>query len=117
MNASIGYASESPGQVRRRNSTRLMRLGGRWLLPRGFSLGGSAQLRFTDYDGPWPPFTPSGERREDRTRSLSASIHHRRFTIYGFSPKLTVTNETRRTNAQAHDYQRTRAEVSFVRQF
>ena len=117
LNASIGYASESPEQVRRRNSSRLLRLGARWLLPRGFSLGGSAQLRFTDYDGPWPPFTPSGERREDRTRSLSASIHHRRFTIYGFSPKLTVTNEARRTNAQVHDYRRTRAEVSFVRQF
>ena len=55
--------------------------------------------------------------REDRTRSLSASLHHRRFTLYGFSPKATVTNEARTTNAQAHDYRRTRAEISFVRQF
>ena len=117
MNASVGYAAEHPGQVRRRNASRSLRVGAQWALPRGFSLGSSAQVRWTDYEGAWPPFTPRGERREDRTRSLSASVHHRRFTLYGFSPKLTVTNEARSTNAQAHDYRRTRAEVRFVRQF
>ena len=117
MNASVGYSTERPEQVRRRSASRSLRVGAQWALPRGFSLGSSAQVRWTDYEGAWPPFTPRGERREDRTRSLSASVHHRRFTLYGFSPKLTVTNEARSTNAQAHDYRRTRAEVSFVRQF
>jgi len=117
MNASVGYATENPTQVRRRSASRWLGLGFQWALPRGFSVGGTAQVRFTGYEAPWPPFTPSGESREDRTRSLSASLHHRRFTVFGFSPKLTVANEARSTNAQAHDYRRTRAEVSFVRQF
>ena len=52
--------------------------------------------------------------RPERVRNRFES---RRFTLFGFSPKLTVTNEARSTNAQALDCRRTRAEVSFVRQF
>ena len=117
LNASVGYSSESPEQERRRNASRRLRIGAQWLLPRGFSVGGSAQVRWTDYEGVQFPPTRDGLPREDRTRTLSASVHHRRFTILGFSPKLTVTNEARTTNAQALDFRRTRAEVSFVRQF
>ena len=36
---------------------------------------------------------------------------------YGFSPRLTVINEKRQTNAQGLEYDRTRAELSFVKQF
>ena len=92
-------------------------MGIRKALPKGFSLGASAQLRWTDYGGEWPPHTPPGELREDRTRTLSASVHHRRFTLYGFSPELAVTNEARRTNAQSYDYRKNSAELRFVRRF
>ena len=81
------------------------------------TLGGSGRLRWTDYGGAWFPHTPPGVRREDRTRTLSASVHHRRFTLYGFSPELVVTNEERRTNAQLYDYRKNAAELRFVRQF
>ena len=60
---------------------------------------------------------PPGERRADRTRTLSASVHHRRLTLYGFSPELVVTNEARTTNAQLYDYRKNHAEVRFIRQF
>ena len=38
-------------------------------------------------------------------------------TVLGFSPRLSLVNEQRETNAQAQDYERNRAELSFVRQF
>ena len=117
MTAALGYGTERPGFVRNRNTSRWARVGVRKALPKGFSLGASAQLRWTDYEGEWPPHTPPGEIREDRTRTLSASVHHRRFTLYGFSPELALTNEARTTNAQLYDYRKNAAELRFVRQF
>ena len=57
------------------------------------------------------------EPREDKTRTLSLSVHNRAVTVLGFSPRLSLVNEQRETNAQALDYERNRAELSFVRQF
>ena len=117
LDGALGYGVERPELVHRRNESRWLRAGFRKALPRGFSLGASAQVRWTDYEGEWPPHTPPGEWREDRTRTLSASVHHRRFTLYGFSPQLAVTNEVRTTNAQLYDYRKNSAELRFVRQF
>ena len=117
LDGALGYGTERPGFVRNRNTSRWARVGVRKALPKGFSLGASAQLRWTDYEGEWPPHTPPGEIREDRTRTLSASVHHRRFTLYGFSPELALTNEARTTNAQLYDYRKNAAELRFVRQF
>ena len=117
LNGHLGYAHERPERVRNRNSSRWFRVGAQWALPRGLSLGGSAQVRWTDYEDTWFPFISDGSPREDRTWTLSASVHHRRFILYGFSPKLVVTDEARTTNAQAHDYRRNHAEIRFVRQF
>ena len=58
-----------------------------------------------------------GGAREDRTRSLRASVHNRAITVLGFSPELVLVNEERTSNAQLHDYERTRGELRFVRQF
>ena len=44
-------------------------------------------------------------------------MHNRAFTVAGFSPRLSLVREERDTNAQALDYKRNRAELSFVRQF
>ena len=117
LNGAVGYGRERPGLVRNRNASRWVRAGFRKALPRGFSVGGSAQIRWTDFEGEWFPNTPVGEYREDRTRTLSASAHHRRFTLFGFSPEVALTHETRRTNAQLYDYKRNSAELRFVRQF
>ena len=117
LDGALGYGTERPELVRNRDTSRWLRVGVQKALPRGFAVGASAQLRWTDYEGEWPPHTPPGELREDRTRTLSVSVHHRRFTLYGFSPELAVTNEARTTNAQLYDYKRNSAELRFVRQF
>ena len=117
FDGTLGYGTERPGLVRNRSTSRRLRVGVQKALPRGFSVGASAQIRWTDYEGEWPPHTPPGELREDRTRTLSASVHHRRFTLFGFSPELAVTNEARTTNAQLYDYRKNSAELRFVRQF
>ena len=112
-----GYARERPKSEKWRNASRWLRLGASVALPLGFTVGGSGELRWTDYEGNWFPFTRDGAPREDRTRILRATVHNRAFTLFGFSPQLVVTNEARDTNAQLYDYKRTRAELRAVRQF
>ena len=87
-------------------------------LPLGFSLGARARLRRTGYEGSGAAhLTLDGQPRADRTRTLSLSAHNRAVTVFGFSPRLTITNEVHNTNAQALDYERNFAELSFVKQF
>ena len=115
--AAVGYARERPEARVWRSDGRWVRAGVSVALPRGFTVGGSGELRWTDYEGNWFPFTRDGAPREDRTRTLSVSVYNRAFTLFGFSPQLVVTHEVRESNAQLHDYERTRGELRFVRQF
>ena len=115
--AALGWGREQPERERWRNDSRWLRLGASVILPRGFTVGGSGELRRTEYEGNWFPFTISGEPREDRTRSLRASVHNRAFTWKGFSPQLSLVHEVRTTNAQLYDYKRTGGELRFVRLF
>ena len=116
-NAAIGYGRERPESETQRNDSRRLRAGLSVILPRGFTVGGSAQIRWTDFEGDWSFYTLSDASREDRTRTLSLSLFKRDFTLYGFSPQVVVTHEVRDSNAQIHDYKRTRGEVRLVRQF
>ena len=115
--AAAGYGRERPETERFRHTRRWLRAGVTVALPLGFTVGGSGELRWTDYEGNWLPFTPGGVPREDRTRSLRVSVHNRAFTILGFSPQISLVNEVRTTNAQLYDYKRTGGELRFVRQF
>ena len=115
--ATLGWGREQPKRERWRNDSRWLRLGASVILPRGFIVGGSGELRRTEYEGNWFPFTASGEPREDRTRSLRASVHNRVFAWKGFSPQLSLVHEVRTTNAQLYDYKRTGGELRFVRLF
>ena len=117
VNGVAGYARERPDAVRWRNSSRWVRLGASVALPRGFTLGGGAELRRRTYEGNWFPFTLDGAPREDRVRILSVSAFNRAFTFRGFSPQLSLVNEERKSTAQLYDYSRTRAELRFMRQF
>ena len=117
-NSSFGYSQDRPRRLNRRSESRSLRAGLTVALPWGFNVGGSAQFRWTDYEGTEPPFTPiDGSSREDRTRTLNLSLHKRDFILYGFSPQVVVTYEERDSNAQLHSYDRTRGELRFVRQF
>ena len=115
VNSAVGYSEQRAHAARFENRSRRVRAGLNLALPRGFSMGASAQVRWTDY----PDYQFFGQTfpREDRTRTLSLSLHKRDFTLYGFSPQLVVTHEKRDSNAQALDSVGNRAELRLVRQF
>ena len=118
VHATVGYAREHAAAEHWRNLSRWVRVGTSLALPLGFTLGTSAQMRCTYYDGSGQVhLTLDGGKRLDRTRMFTVSVLNRAFTLFGFSPQLALINEARLTNAQAQDYDRNRAELRFVRQF
>ena len=118
LDFSAGYGRERPRSTRARNVSKRVGAGLSVILPEGFTLGGGAEYRRTDYGSGWWPHVPDNSaRRVDRTRSLRASLHNRGITVLGFSPEVSLVYEKRDTNAQLHDYERTRGELRFVRQF
>ena len=117
MDAGAGWGRERTETERWRNSWRWVRVGATVALPWGFTVGGSGTLRWTEYQGNWFPFVVGGEPRSDITRTIRVFAHNRAFTVQGFSPQISVTQEQRTTNAQLHDYERTSGELRFVRLF
>ena len=117
VDASLGWGRERPETERWRNSRRWGRVGVLAVLPWGFTVGGSGTLRWTDWEGGWFPFVEDGGERRDLTRTLRLFAHNRALTLEGFSPQVSVTQEKRTTNAQAHDYERVFGELRFVRLF
>ena len=113
----LGYGRERPRSRRDRNDSRWLRAGVSVIMPFGFTVGGSGEVRWADYGRGWFPHIADGSPREDRTYSLRASVHNRAFTLYGFSPELVMVREERKTNAQLYDFERTRGELRFVQQF
>ena len=71
----------------------------------------------TAYGRGWWPFITDNAPREDETRSLSVSAHNRGLTLWGFSPRVSLVRESRESNAQLHNYERTSGELQFVRLF
>ena len=118
VHATVGYAREHAKLEYWNSLSRWVRVGTSLALPLGFTLGTSAQMRRTYYEGSGQPhFTLTGSRRLDRTSTFSISILNRAFTLFRFSPQLAFIHEARQTNAQAQGYERNRAELRFVRQF
>ena len=116
-NAALGWGRDRPQTEQWRHDRRWLRVGVTVALPRGFTVAGSGELRWADYQGNWFPHTTGGEPREDRIRSLRASVHNRAFSWQGFSPQVSLVHEVRTTNAQLYDYKRTGGELRFVRLF
>ncbi len=116
-NSAFGYSEQRPHDSQFENRSRRVRVGFNAALPRGFSLGGNAQVRWTDY--PDHRFVRNSQHglRKDRTQTLSASLYKRDLTVYGFSPQLVVTHEQRNSNEQGLDFVGNRAELRLVRQF
>ena len=112
-----GYGKERPEAESQRNESHWVGTDVTVILPWGFTVGAGGEVRWVEYEGNWFPYVRDGSPREDRTRSVRASVHNRGVTLLGFSPELIVVNEERETNAQLYDYERTRGELRFVRQF
>ena len=117
IDATVGWGMEKPETERNRHERRWAQLGASLALPRGFSVGGSGTLRWTNYEGNWFPFTSDGRPRSDITRRLRIFAHNRAFTVGGFSPQISFVREDRGSNAQLHDYERMSGELRFVRLF
>ena len=118
VHMTLGYERDHASQVHWRSLTRWLRAGGVLALPLGFNLGGTAQMRRTHYDGDGRAhFTLFGRPRRDRTFSFTVTLLNRAIAFFGFSPQLALVHEARRTNAQAQDFERNRAELRMVRQF
>ena len=115
--AGLGWGRQRTGTERWRHDYRWIRTGVSVALPKGFTVGGNAELRRTDYEGNWFPRTEGGEPREDETRSFRASVHNRKLAWKGFSPQVSLVHEVRKTNAQLYDYERTGGELRFVKLF
>ena len=114
----VGYERDHAASVHWRSLSRRVRVGGSLALPLGFTLGGSAQMRRTYYEGNGCVHQVLDCRqRVDRTHTFSLSVLNRGFTLFRFSPQLAFIHEARATNAQALDYDRNVAELRFVRQF
>ena len=117
IDAGLGWGQVRPKTERWRNSSRWVQAGVSFALPRGFTVGGSGTLRWTEYEGNWFPFTTDGSPRSDVTRSIRVNAYNRGFTIEGFSPQVSLVQEQRTSNAQLHDYARISGELRFVRLF
>ena len=118
LGAGTGYSWSSAEDEERRSAGPQASVTANLALPFGFTVGARASMHWTDYEGTGARFfTIDRMPREDRLRILNGSIFNRAFTLYGFSPRVTIIHERRDTNAQGLDYSRTRGELSFVKQF
>ena len=117
IDTALGWGKQRTERKRQRNSSRWLRVGATVLLPYGFTVGGAATLRWTEYRGDWTPFVLGGGSRSDVTRLLRVDVHNRALTIAGFSPQVSMVQEERTSNAQLHGYDRLSGELRFVQLF
>ena len=99
VDALAGWGPERPETERQRLHRRHVQLGASMALSRGFTAGGSGTLHWTNYEGNWFPFVSTGGGRSDLTRTIRLNVYDRGFTVWGFSPQVSVTREQRKSNA------------------
>ena len=117
VNALVGYQQQDAIARRWDSMGYWTRVGTNVALPWGFTLGASAEFRWTDFESGWYPFVPDNSAREDHTRILGVTLLNRALTIYGFSPQVAFSHQVRESNAQAFDFKRNLVELRWVRQF
>ena len=118
VGGNAGYGFSRADEEAWRNAGPRMSVGATLDLPSGFTVGSRASMRRARYEGTgFRHRTIDGKPRRDQTRTYTVSVHNRGFTVFGYSPRFSAILERRNTNAQALDYDRTRFELSFVRQF
>ena len=114
----VGYSQQDARARRWDSKGYWTRVGTNVALPWGFTVGASAEFRWTNYARGWnPPFRPPNSTREDQTRILGATLLNRAITVYGFSPQIAFSHQVRESNAQLFDFKRNLVEMRWVRQF
>ena len=116
---SAGWFLEQPLRPESESAGRWAEAGITALLPKGFALGAFASVRWQDYRsaGAPPRHVIDGSNREDKIYRLRFTVSRRNWLVAGFAPELTVSAETRKSNAQLSEYDRVSGELNFVRQF
>ena len=117
VNALVGYQQQDALAHNWSNVGYWGRVGTNVALPWGFTVGLSAEFRWTNFEAGWGFRTPGGIAREDQTRILQATLLNRALTVYGFSPQVAFSNQVRESNAQLFDFKRNLVEMRWVRQF
>ena len=118
VNALVGYQQQDAVATRWDSAGYWTQVGTNLALPWGFTVGLSAEFRWTDYEPGWFPFLADNTTpREDQTRILSATLLNRGLTVFGFSPQVAYSNQVRESNAQLWDFKRNLVEMRWVRQF
>ena len=117
VNLLVGYQQQEAKVHAWSSAGYWTRVGTNVALPWGFTVGLSAEFRWTDFEGNWFPFVVDGSSRQDQTRILQATLLNRAITVYGFSPQIAFSNQVRESNAQLYDFKRNLIEMRWVRQF
>ena len=118
VNLLVGYQQQAALAHRWNSAGYWTRVGTNVALPWGFTVGLSAEFRWTDYENGWVPFiADAATPREDQTRILQATLLNRAITVFGFSPQVAFSNQVRESNAQLFDFKRNLIEMRWVRQF
>ena len=117
VNALVGYQQQDAISHSWSSAGYWTRVGTNVALPWGFTVGASAEFRWTDYEAGWFPFVEDNGAREDQTRILQATLLNRAITVFGFSPQIVFSNQVRESNAQLFDFKRNLVEMRWVRQF
>lgn len=116
VNALVGYQQQEAMRNDWSNVGHWTRVGTDVALPWGFSVGASAEFRWTNYEAP-SPYVEDLSAREDQTRILQATLLNRALTVYGFSPQIAFSNQVRESNSALFNYKRNLVEMRWVRQF
>ena len=117
INGMLGFQQQNTLADRWSSQGYWGRVGTNVALPWGFTVGLSAEFRWTDFEAGWFPFVPDNSARRDQTRILGATLLNRALTVYGFSPQIAFSNQVRESNAQLFDFKRNLVEMRWVRQF
>jgi len=118
LNALVGYQQQDTVFHPWSSAGYWTRAGTIVALPWGFTVGLSAEFRWTEFEPGWAPFVRDNSApREDRTRILQATLLNRAITVFGFSPQIAFSNQVRESNAQLYDFKRNLVEMRWVRQF
>ena len=118
VHALVGYQEQAAAAHAWNSAGYWTRAGTIVALPFGFTVGLSAEFRWTEFEPGWSPFVPDNSvPREDQTRILQATLLNRAITVFGFSPQVAFSNQVRESNAQLYDFKRNLVELRWVRQF
>ncbi len=115
---SLNYSRNRPQSISLRHSTWSLRGEVLNTLKKGYTLGFGGDVSYTRYQsdpGTNISYTLPGEARRDRTLGLEFSVYNQTINWNGFSPQLKLRREWRKSNASISNFNRTRAEIQFVR--